>query len=285
MTSTRLARETLRWLPRKGISRAFGRIAASEPPRARLSKAIDVYVRAYNVDLNECVVPEDGFRSFNEFFSRPLRPGAREIAADPSAIVSPADGRLEDEGPIGDDASFLVKGQRYTTAEMLGSEADADELRGGRFAIVYLSPRDYHRVHAPVSGQVTRIRHIGGTLYPVNRIGLDHVEKLFAKNERVCVRQESDRIGPVVTVLVGALIVGGIAVAFDDSIHSNQGRARGEVRYATPTLIERGDELGRFLLGSTAIVFVPRRAMQGLVSKTPTGVSVKMGQALYGART
>jgi phosphatidylserine decarboxylase len=270
-------------LPRKGISRAFGKIAASEPPRALLARAIDAYVRAYNVDLDECVIPPEGFRTFNEFFSRPLRAGAREISADPSAIVSPADGRLEDEGPIGDDASFLVKGRRYTVAEMLGSEADADEMRGGRFAIVYLSPRDYHRVHAPVTGKVTRARHIGGTLYPVNRIGLDHVEKLFATNERVCVRQESERFGPVVTVLVGALIVGGIEVSFDPSIHSNQGRARGEVLYANPMNVERGAELGRFLLGSTAIVFLPRRAMQGLVSKTPTGVSVKMGQALYGA--
>lgn len=283
MTSTRLARETLRWLPRKGISRAFGKIAASEPPRALLAKAIDAYVRAYKVDLDECVIPEEGFRTFNEFFSRPLREGARVIAPDPSAIVSPADGRLEDEGPIGDDASFLVKGRRYTALEMLGSEADAEEMRGGRFAIVYLSPRDYHRVHAPVTGKVTRARHIGGTLYPVNRIGLDHVEKLFATNERVCVRQESERFGPVVTVLVGALIVGGIAVSFDASIHSNQGRARGEVRYPNPVNVERGAELGRFLLGSTAILFLPRRAMQGLVSKTPTGVSVKMGQALYGA--
>jgi phosphatidylserine decarboxylase len=134
-----------------------------------------------------------------------------------------------------------------------------------------------------VTGKVTRARHIGGTLYPVNRIGLDHVEKLFATNERVCVRQESERFGPVVTVLVGALIVGGIEVSFDPSIHSNQGRARGEVLYANPMNVERGAELGRFLLGSTAIVFLPRRAMQGLVSKTPTGVSVKMGQALYGA--
>ena len=283
MTSTRLARETLRWLPRKGISRAFGRIAASEPPRALLSRAIDAYVRAYEVDLEECLVPEQGFRTFNEFFSRPLREGAREISKDPLAIVSPADGRLEDEGPIGEDASFLVKGRRYTCAEMLGSESDADELRGGRFAIVYLSPRDYHRVHAPVAGLVTRARHIGGTLYPVNRIGLEHVEKLFATNERVVVRQESESLGAVITVMVGALIVGGISVSFDPSIRSNHGLPRGEVRYADPMMLARGAELGRFLLGSTAIVFLPSRAMRGLVAKLPTGVSVKMGQALYGA--
>jgi phosphatidylserine decarboxylase len=275
-----MAAETLRWLPREGISRALGRVASLEPPRALLDRAIGLYVRAYRVDLSECEVPERGFRSFNEFFSRPLREGARPLDADPGALLCPADGRLEDEGPITAGASFLVKGQRYDVGEMLGAREDAERFVGGRFAVVYLSPRDYHRVHAPVDGRVTRARHVGGTLFPVNRIGVEHVPNLFAKNERIAVHQESERHGEVVTILVGAMVVGGIELAFDASIRSNQGKTgpRGEVRYRS-VVIERGEELGRFLLGSTAIVLTTPAARA--VPVISPGSSVRMGQALY----
>jgi phosphatidylserine decarboxylase len=281
MTSTRMAAETLRWLPREGISRALGRVASLEPPRALLARAIGLYVRAYRVDLSDCEVPRSGFRSFNEFFSRPLRAGARPLDAEPGSILCPADGKLEDEGSIAPGSSFLVKGRRYDVGELLGSGEDAARFDGGRFAVVYLSPRDYHRVHAPVSGRVSQARHIGGTLFPVNRIGLDHVPNLFAKNERIAVHQQSELHGEVVTVLVGAMIVGGIELAFDASIRSNQGNVeRGVVRYEDVTLT-RGAELGRFLLGSTAIVLTTAEAR--VVPGLTPGSSVRMGQALYRA--
>ncbi|MBX7197247.1 MAG: archaetidylserine decarboxylase [Sandaracinaceae bacterium] len=276
-----MAAETLRWLPREGISRALGRVASIEPPRVILDRAIGLYVRAYRVDLSDCEVPERGFRSFNEFFSRPLREGARPLDADPDAMLCPADGKLEDEGPIEEGASFRVKGRRYDVGELLGSATDAGRFAGGRFAVVYLSPRDYHRVHAPVAGRVTHARHIGGTLFPVNRIGLEHVPNLFAKNERIAVHQRSERHGEVVTILVGAMVVGGIALAFDPAVRSNQGTALGERRYDDVTLA-RGDELGRFLLGSTAIVLTTSAARA-----TPAlgvGGAVRMGQALYRVR-
>lgn len=282
MTSTRMAAETLRWLPREGISRALGRVASLRAPRPILRRAIDLYVRAYRVDLSDCEVPERGFSSFNEFFSRPLRDGARPLDDDAGAILCPADGKLEDEGAIAEDASFLVKGKRYDVSELLG-DVEAGAARrfvGGRFAIVYLSPRDYHRVHAPVGGRVTHARHLGGTLFPVNRIGVEHVPNLFAKNERIAVHQQSARHGEVATVLVGAMVVGGIELAFDPSIRSNQGggRARGEVRYEDVTLA-RGAELGRFLLGSTAIVLTTPQARARPVEAP--GASLRMGQALY----
>jgi phosphatidylserine decarboxylase len=276
-----MAAETLRWLPREGISRALGRVASLEPPRALLDRAIGLYVRAYRVDLSECDVPARGFRSFNEFFSRPLRDGARPLEGEASTMLCPADGKLEDEGPIEPGARFLVKGKAYDVGELLGARERADRFDGGRFAVVYLSPRDYHRVHAPVTGRVARARHVGGTLFPVNRIGLDHVPNLFAKNERVAVHQESELHGEVVTILVGAMVVGGIEVAFDPSIRSNQGRggsARGEVRYDGVSL-ERGAELGRFLLGSTAIVLTTPAAR--LSPAIAPGTAVRMGQALY----
>lgn len=281
MTSTRMAAETLRWLPREGISRALGRVASLEPPRALLEGAIGLYVRAYRVDLSECDVPPRGFRSFNEFFSRPLRDGARPLEGSADTMLCPADGKLEDEGAIEPGARFLVKGKPYDVAELLGSRQRPERFDGGRFAVVYLSPRDYHRVHAPVTGRVSAARHIGGTLFPVNRIGLDHVPNLFAKNERVAVHQHSDLHGEVVTILVGAMVVGGIEVAFDPSIRSNRGRsasAAGEIRYDDVRL-ERGSELGRFLLGSTAIVLTTRQAR--VTPAIAPGSAVRMGQALY----
>lgn len=244
-----------------------------------LSGAIGLYVRAYRVDLTECEVPEGGFRSFNEFFSRPLRDGMRPLDPDPDAVLCPADGKLEDEGPIDAHARFLVKGKTYEVGELLGAASEAARFEGGRFAVVYLSPRDYHRVHAPVDGVVTHARHVGGTLFPVNRIGVEHVPNLFARNERVAVHLASARHGEIVTVLVGAMVVGGIEVAFDPSIRSNQGRPAGEICYPTPTRFSRGAEIGRFLLGSTVIVL--SQACARLEPCLAPGSTVRMGQALY----
>jgi phosphatidylserine decarboxylase len=282
MVTTRLAAETLRLLPRKRLSRALGRAAASEPPRALLSAAIDLYVRAYDVDLAECVIPEGGFRSFNEFFSRPLVAGARPLDPDPDALLCPADGKVEDLGPIETGSRFSVKGKEYEVGELLGG-GDPSAFVGGQFAVVYLSPRDYHRVHAPVDGVVEEIRHVGGTLYPVNRIGLEHVPRLFAKNERVAIHQKSERFGEVVTVMVAAIVVGGIELPFEPRLATNKGHVLGEVRYGgRGPNIARGEELGRFVLGSTAIVLTTPEAK--LTARMPSGAKAKMGEALFSLR-
>ncbi|MFO0681864.1 MAG: archaetidylserine decarboxylase [Sandaracinus sp.] len=279
MTATRLAAETLRLLPRKRLSRAIGKVAARTQRPALLEKAIGWYVRAYDVDLSECVIPEGGFRTFNEFFTRPLKEGARPLDPDPAAVLSPADGKIEDCGDIDARGSFRIKGKPYTLEELLGSQSEAARLAGGRFVVVYLSPRDYHRVHAPVGGEVVRARHLGGTLFPVNRIGVDHVPGLFAKNERVVIVQDAVGLGEVVTVLVGALVVGGIGLSFDAGLVTRAGRAGGETRYAAPRPSRaRGEELGWFELGSTAIVFLPPSPPTELVV-TP-GTVIQMGRAI-----
>lgn len=283
MMATRFAAETLRLLPRKRLSRAIGRIASRNGGSALLARAIDLYVRAYDVDLSECEIPTGGFRSFNEFFTRPLRDGARPLDADPAAILSPADGKIEDAGPVDARGSFLIKGRPYSLEELLGSKEDAERVAGGHFVVVYLSPRDYHRVHAPVTGEITRARHLGGTLFPVNRIGVEHVPKLFAKNERVVVVQDAGALGDVVTVLVGALVVGGIGLAFDRELVTRRGDAGGETRYPAPRpSLARGDELGWFELGSTAIVILPRAASAELA--VVPGQPIRMGQAIAHAR-
>jgi phosphatidylserine decarboxylase len=284
MIATRLAAETLRFLPRKQISRAIGRVASRTGQDALLARAIEMYVRAYAVDLSECEIPSGGFRTFNEFFTRALKGGARPLDPDPGAILSPADGKVEDAGAIDAQSVLHIKGRRYELAELLGDRREAEALAGGTFVVVYLSPRDYHRVHAPVSGEVVSGRHIGGTLYPVNRIGVEHVPGLFAKNERVVITQATERFGDVVTVMVGALVVGGIVVRFDPSLVSRRGAARGEVRYPSPRpTIARGEEVGSFELGSTAIVLAPKSASVELA--VAPGQAIRMGEAIARART
>ena len=185
----------------KGISRHGAPVDVTD--REFVQGMFRIFVRMFDVDMSEAVVPAGGCGSFDKFFTRELVPGARKPDPRPDVIVSPADGRVEDMGTIDSAARFRVKGFDYTVGELLGSEAEVPHFAGGKFFIVYLSPRDYHRVHAPVDGRVRRVRHVDGTLYPVNAIGLVHVAKLFARNERV-VSVQASRFGDVATVMVGA---------------------------------------------------------------------------------
>jgi phosphatidylserine decarboxylase len=254
--ASRVAAEVLRVLPRKHISQMMGRLADLQGPPPLVQQSIRAFVRAYDVDMSEAVVPAEGFASFDAFFTRELRENARVADARPDVVVSPADGRVEDFGEIADDARFRVKGFDYTVGELLGSDEEAERFRGGAFFIVYLSPRDYHRVHAPVDGRIRRARHVDGTLYPVNSLGLKYVKKLFARNERVVTIQAS-RFGEVATVMVGAIGVGRITMSYDPRFVTNRGRVSDPVDYGEhgPALV-RGGELGRFHLGSTAIVLL-----------------------------
>ena len=255
----------------------MGRLAGLRAgPAAR--RAIEAFIKAYDVDMTEAVVPVGGYRTFGEFFTRRLVDGARVADPDPGAILSPADGRVEDLGPIDPAATLLVKGKRYEVADLVGDPAAAERYRGGSFFIVYLSPRDYHRVHAPVSGPIARVRYVPGTLYPVNSIGLGHVPQLFARNERIAIVQDSGRHGEVTTVMVGAIGVGRIGLSFDE-VESNMGHEPGVRDYGGDgPPMERCEELGVFHIGSTAIVFVgPEVPLEFAIEP---GEHVRVGQAV-----
>ncbi len=279
-----VAATSLRALPRKRLSRLLGRLSRIGAPERVLSAAMRAYCRAYDVDLSECEVPAQGFDTFNAFFTRRLKSGVRVIDPDPNTIVSPADGRVEDIGVVEPGATFVVKGRRYDVAELLGDAGAGVELEGGSFAVVYLSPRDYHRVHAPVEGAVTALRHIAGTLFPVNAFGVAHVPNLLARNERVVVHQRNEIHGRVTTVLVGAVGVGRISVSFDESVMTNDGRPVGLRVYGdAPPQLDRGDELGVFHLGSTVVLFTsPGAPLDLLVS---AGSRVRMGEAIARKRS
>ena len=254
--AARLAADVLRVLPRKRLSRAVGRLATRPWPDPVTRTAIAVYERAFGVDMTDFEVPDGGFESFDAFFTRRLRPGVRREDPDPQAFVSPADGTIADRGPIESGASLLVKGRRYSVAELAEVDA-AEEYVGGWFVMVYLHPRDYHRVHAPIDGIVRGVRHVPGTLFPVNAIGEDHIESLFARNERVVVPIESGDGPPVLLLMVGALGVGRISLAITDLETNTDDLGAGHRTLDPPVEIARGEEVGAFHMGSTAIVVVP----------------------------
>lgn len=279
MVFSRIAAETLRVLPRKSLSRALGSLASWNAPRAAVQASVDLYARAYGIDLEDYVVPEAGWSSFNEFFIRELAAGRRPVSSDPLSVISPADGTLQSTGLIEQGATLRVKGQTYSVGALLARDSDAARFEGGTFAVIYLSPRDYHRVHAPVDGTVECVRHVPGTLFPVNEIGSRYVRGLLARNERVAVFQRSDVHGEVVSILVGALGVGSIDLAFDSSVRTHDGPVRGSVRYPVgrAPVLSRGAEMGRFRVGSTVIVLTTANAMR--VTREQ-GVRIRMGEVL-----
>jgi len=237
-----------RLLPQHALSRLAGRLAEARTPWLRRA-LIHAFVRTYGVDMSEAERRDlDAYASFNDFFTRALRPGARPLAADPAALLCPADGTVSQAGQLDGDRLLQAKGTHYRLDALVGA-AHAADFFGGSFATVYLAPRDYHRVHLPAAGTLTATTAIPGTLFSVNARTEAAVTDLFCRNERLVCRFETGH-GALLVVLVGAMIVasietvwGGPASPYRREIHSD---------WQQP--FQRGAEIGRFLLGSTVIV-------------------------------
>jgi phosphatidylserine decarboxylase len=248
---TYAAAQLLRVLPRASIGRAIGRLADHSWNPAVGRAVVGLYSRAYDVRFDECVRSE-GWSSFDDFFTRGLKDGARPLDADPRAILSPADGRVESPGRV-DGRRFRVKGMDYSVEELIGDARDATRYEGGGGCVVYLSPRDYHRVHSPVAGNITLVRSLPGDYFPVNSIGMRHVKNLFARNRRVAIVIDTPDLGRVTVVMVVAMIVGRITLSCIDAHDVPLGLHRFE---DAPRPVARGEELGMFHLGSTAVMFL-----------------------------
>ncbi len=247
--------QLLRVMPRAQMGRALGRLAELPWPTPVGRAVVALYTRAYRVELGECE-EVDGYASFDAFFTRSLRGGVRPVDADPRAVVSVADGALGSTGVITPDSTWLVKGRPYSVAELLGDAEEARQYEGGLGCVIYLSPRDYHRVHAPVAGVISRVRSLPGDYFPVNSIGMRHVPNLFIRNRRVAISIDASEpgLGRVAVVMVSAMIVGRITVT---------GVASRDVPLGDHFLdipVSKGGELGMFHLGSTAVVLLPRCA-------------------------
>jgi phosphatidylserine decarboxylase len=249
--ATYAAAQLLRALPRVRISRAVGELC-ERPLSAPLSRVITkAYSKAYRVNLDEAMPVRVPYPSFDSFFTRSLKDGARSVSAD--AVVSPADGKLSSAGRVDSGSRIFVKGQHYDVGELVGDARDAARYSGGEFAVVYLAPGDYHRVHSPVDGEVSLIRGVAGDLYPVNSIGERHIPQLFVRNQRVAIVIDTRGLGRVTVVMVAAVIVGRVTVSALPGVPAVPPGGH-EIR--PPKSVVRGDEIGVFHLGSTAVVLL-----------------------------
>lgn len=268
-------------LPKNWMSRAAGWFASIPWPGPLMRLHIRIFGAIFGVNMSEVKAPLSSFRTLNKFFARELKDGARPIDSAPDALVSPCDGAWGACGVVEDGQILQVKGRPYTVAELLDDEDDAKRFEGGTFATLYLSPKDYHRYHAPLAGDVAKARYLPGDLWPVNNAGVYKVDRLFARNERSILffdvkDDEGNLQGQMAIVPVGATMVGKIRIHMDADLTSNEiGRKRVEKNYDPPRPIARGEDFGQFEFGSTLVCV----ATKGLCTwdVQPAGTPVVLG--------
>ena len=267
------------FVPQQKISKVAGRLAASRHPWVKRT-FIRSFAKAYDVSLDEYERQSlNAYESFNDFFTRELQDNARIIDASINGIVSPADGMISQLGQIHDHKLLQAKGRDYDIGQLLADSADGDYFADGSFATVYLAPSNYHRVHMPFDGILTKTRYVPGTLFSVNNTTAANVPDLFARNERlVCLFDTA--YGKAAVVMVGAMIVAGIETVATGKISRTD-----DIQEADHYMsFKKGDELGRFYLGSTAIVVLPKAAKTDWQDTMQHGSIVQMGQLLGSAK-
>ena len=263
-----------RVVPQQQLSRVVGKVAASENPVVK-NIAIQAFKAKYGIDLS--IAQQTNalkYKSFNEFFTRALKDGVREVDASTDAIVCPADGAISQIGTVKAGDIFQAKGQSFSVEKLIGDPQLAAPFKDGQFATVYLSPRDYHRVHMPFAGTLTETLYIPGELFSVNQTTAENIPGLFARNERMVCLFDTE-LGRMAVVLVGAMIVAGI-----ETVATGKVKPTGRLELNHHDLVlEKGAELGRFYLGSTAIVLFEQDKMQWDAQFKANSVVV-MGEAL-----
>ena len=267
-------------LPKRAITE-FGRHIASMRGGAVTTAIIRWFVGKYGVNMAEADNPDiASYASFNDFFTRALKPGARPLAT--ADLICPVDGAISQFGAIEGDQIFQAKGHHYSTTALVGGDRDlAARFDGGSFATIYLSPRDYHRIHMPADGRLARMIYVPGELFSVNPATARGVLGLFARNERVVCVFESAR-GPFVLVLVGATIVGSMATVWHGLVNPPRTREVRDWRYdAQQVVLRQGEEMGRFLLGSTVVLLFPKGPCRFNPAWAP-GAAVRLGEEMAG---
>jgi phosphatidylserine decarboxylase len=272
-----------RLLPQHALSRLVGWLAGLRQPAAK-KLLIRAFMRLFKVDMRDAVEPEPtAYPSFNAFFTRALRPEARPMPSAPEALACPVDGKVSESGRLEDGRLLQAKGHRYTLTRLLGGETP-DELLRGSFATLYLAPYDYHRIHAPADARLLEMRYLPGALFSVNAATVRAVPRLFTRNERVACLFETD-FGPMAVVLVGALNVGSIETSWAGQVAPGPGRQAAAWRYPQDgpgaVRLARGEELGRFNMGSTVIVVLPEGGPD-IAPEIVAGRTVRVGQPLAG---
>ncbi len=265
--------------PQHLLSRGAGKLAECEI-KAVKDPFINWFIKRYGVDMSEAALqnPKD-FRHFNDFFTRELKPGARNIDSREESLVSPVDGAVSQLGDIDQGRIFQAKGQSFNVTELLGGDKDlAQHFIGGKFATIYLSPKDYHRIHMPVTGTLRQMIYVPGKLFSVNPVTTEKVPRLFARNERVVAIFDT-ALGPMAMVLVGAMIVASIETVWSGLVAPVKRQVRSE-RYGDESeklTLEKGAEMGRFKLGSTVVLLTPKDSLK-FAEEFGAGSPVRLGQ-------
>ena len=268
-------------MPKLAMTRLAGRIASAEWG-ALTTWVIEGFISRYKVNMSEAIHEDPAhYKSFNEFFTRPLKEGVRPLAS--STWVCPVDGAISQCGAIELDQIFQAKGHQYSTRALVGGDAAlAAQFQNGQFATLYLSPRDYHRIHMPIAGKLLRMIHVPGDLFSVNPTTARGVPGLFARNERVVCEFETAQ-GPMVLVLVGATIVGSMATVWHGQVNPPRPGMVREWQYDTQNvLLQKGEEMGRFLLGSTVVMLFQQNSIAfptDWLSTRPLQMGEAMSQA------
>ena len=265
-------------LPKQALTTLAGKFASARLGGLTTS-VIRWFVGRYNVNMAEAANPDiASYTSFNDFFTRALKPGARPLAQ--ADLICPVDGAISQFGPIAKDQVFQAKGHTYSTTALVGGDAAAAaRFDNGHFATLYLSPRDYHRIHMPCAGELTRMVHVPGDLFSVNPTTARGVPGLFARNERVVCFFESAH-GPFVLVLVGATIVGSMATVWHGQVNPPRTGVLRQWDYAKGQVsLQQGEEMGRFLLGSTVVMLFPQGPLQFNPQWSPTR-PIQLGEAM-----
>ncbi len=266
-----------RLVPQHGLSRLGSTLAEATTPWLK-NAFIKQFIRTYNVNLNEAASSSlDDYPSFNDFFTRALKEGLRPIDSDKSSIVCPADGTISQLGLIREGNIFQAKGKSFSVANLLGAnDADSQRFINGNFITIYLSPSDYHRVHMPVEGTLAYSRYIPGKLFSVNDTAAQHIDGLFAKNERLVCMFDTP-VGRCAVILVGAMMVAGIESVWQG--HYQPGVVQTDQFESDQVSLKTGEEMGRFKFGSTVILMFEQGATTWDYCYQ-TGTTTRMGEAL-----
>lgn len=277
----RIAVGSLRRLPLHALSRLAGRVASWRLPGPLQRAEIRLFGAAVGVDFSEVRDPIASFPTLQHFFTRALQAGVRPIDPAPDAVVAPCDGAWGAAGRVEAGQLLQLKGRPYSLAALLGDEGEAKRYEDGSFATFYLAPRDYHRFHMPCEATPVRARYLPGSLWPVNALGVEGIDGLFAENERLVAGFSLTRGAELCIAAVGAALVGKVRVSFDDLTTRGAG-GRVERRYRGAAALARGAEWGRFEFGSTLVVLATPGAL--VLDTAPPGTPLRMGSRI-GTRT
>lgn len=282
-TGWRLTLAALNRLPQGVLSRGFGAIADTPIPRAIRRKVLGQFARTLGINVDEAELPLEEYGSANEFFVRKLKPGLRSWSADGNVAGSPVDGVVGQFGACENGTLIQAKGRWYTAGGLLDDVDEAKRYQHGSFLTIYLSPRHYHRIHAPATGVIAKARHVPGRLLPVNAAAVSHIENLFAINERLICYIDS-KLGRIAVVAVGAYNVGRISAAFDPawadggSVTNRRSVSAETKTYQPPISITAGDEIMAFHLGSTVVMLFEDRVT--LESALSSGEEIRLGEII-----